>query len=59
MGKTKKSPNTRELMKLKTKARIVAWAQSNGWKIRGTGRVIFIGDAKCTFDDRDNLLMVE
>jgi hypothetical protein len=55
----KNNPNVREILKNKTKSAVKDWARKNGWKIRDTGKEVWIGDAKCTFDSNDKLLMVE
>lgn len=49
----------RELLKQKTKSDVKNWARKNGHKIRDTGKEVWIDDAKCTFDNKDNLQMVE
>ncbi len=59
MARTRKSPPTRELLKLGTKTKIVNYAVKNGWSTEERGSVIFVGAAKCTFNSSGKLLMIE
>jgi branched-subunit amino acid aminotransferase/4-amino-4-deoxychorismate lyase len=49
----------REILKSKTRDKVIALARKNGWEVRESGRVVWIDDAKCTFDAKNKLLMVE
>lgn len=59
MARTNKSPNTKDLLGLKTKWKIINYADREGWKVVDRGRIVYIGNAKCTFDSAGKLLMVE
>jgi hypothetical protein len=59
MARTTKSPPSRELLKLKTRTKIMNYAAKNGWRIEEKGPVVFVGSAKCTFNSGGKLLMVE
>lgn len=59
MARTRKSPPTRELIKLGTRTKVINYAAKNGWSIEEKGAVVFIGASKCTFNSSGKLLMVE
>lgn len=59
MAKTNKSPSARQLIKLGTRTKILNYAAKEGWDIRERQNVVWIGNAKCTFNSGGKLLMVE
>jgi hypothetical protein len=59
MAKTKKSPNTKELLKLRTKAKIINYGKRGGWTVTESGNTVWVGNAKCTFNSVGRLLIVE
>lgn len=59
MGRFRRGPSNRDLLKYKNRRDLEEWAVNNNWPITKENNVTWVGNTKCTFDKNDKLLMVE